>query len=211
MTESSRQGMHQDGQQSSMHDTASSTAIHETTTTTSSTTKAAGISSVTLLAPRLRVEERQLQAAFRARGIATAHVDAEHIALTITGAGGIGAATRSNPFSSSIALDRDVATEERATLAALLTAQSGMLVVNRAATTRLLADRLALLRHLQVADLPLPMTIVAFSESAAVAALDEIGQPVLLQSRTVQPSLPDVVAHDRDTAEALLEDRKSVV
>ena len=196
-------GMHEDAQQQTpTADTAAGEADdsrHATTATTTTRT----ISSVTLLAPRLRVEERQLQVAFRARGIATAHVDAENVSLSVTGGLGDGG----NPFSSSIAMDRAVATEERATLAALLTAQTGMLVVNRAATTRLLADRLALLRHLDVANLPLPATIVAFSEASAVAALDEIGVPVLLQSRSVQPSLPDVVAHDRDTAEALLEHR----
>lgn len=206
-------GMHVDArQQTPTADTAAgatddgSGTDTATTTATATTTSASTITSVTLLAPRLRVEERQLQVAFRARGIATAHVDAENVSLSITGGtGGLGES--GNPFSSSIVMDRAIATEERAVLAALLTAQTGTLVVNRAATTRLLADRLALLRHLEIANLPLPATVVAFSEASAVAALDEIGVPVLLQSRSVQPTLPDVVAHDRDTAEALLEHR----
>jgi [lysine-biosynthesis-protein LysW]--L-2-aminoadipate ligase len=71
-----------------------------------------------------------------------------------------------------------VATAERAALAALLAA-SGTTVINRPAATRLLADRLALLRHLIVAGI-VPETIVSFGEEATLAAIERLGFPALL-------------------------------
>jgi [lysine-biosynthesis-protein LysW]---L-2-aminoadipate ligase len=152
---------------------------------------------VTLLAPRMRVEERLLIAAFADRD-AEAHLfDATTLALPLTGA------QLSLP---SVILDRDVATADRATLAALLAA-NGSIVVNRTATTRLLADRLALMRHLIIAGIPTPRTVVAFGEQPAVEALEQVGYPALLQSLQVDPRMPDAVVTDLDAGEAAIEHR----
>ncbi|MGH9174145.1 MAG: hypothetical protein ACRD1H_07290 [Vicinamibacterales bacterium] len=152
---------------------------------------------IALLAPRLRVEERQLIAAFQERGHAATLLDAATLALPLDGA------ATSLP---ALALDREIATVELATLAALL-ATNGSVVVNRAATVRLLADRLALLRHLIVAKIPTPRTVVAFGEDVAVAALERIGYPALLQSLQVDPRMPDAYVPDRDAGEAAVEHR----
>jgi [lysine-biosynthesis-protein LysW]--L-2-aminoadipate ligase len=105
-----------------------------------------------------------------------------------------------------LVLDREVATGDRATLAALLAA-NGSTVVNRTATTRLLADRLALLRHLIIAGIPTPQTIVAFGEQPAVDALSQVGYPALLQSLQVDPRMPDAYVADLDSGEAAIEHR----
>lgn len=152
---------------------------------------------VALLADRLRVEERLLIEAFAARGHEAVLVQPAKLALSP-------AAPSAGDFVA--ALDRGEATAERAVLAALL-ASGGTPVVNRAATARLLADRMALLRHLILADIPVPETRVCFGEEAIFAAIAEIGYPVVLKSLTVDPSFPVALVEDQDAAEAIVEHR----
>jgi [lysine-biosynthesis-protein LysW]--L-2-aminoadipate ligase len=152
---------------------------------------------ISLLAPRLRVEERLLIAAFQDRDVEAHLLDATTLALPLTG---------EQPTLPALVLDREVATADRATMAALLAAD-GSTVVNRAATTRLLADRLALMRHLIIAGIATPKTVVAFGEQSAVEALDHVGYPALLQSLQVDPRMPDAVVSDLDAGEAAIEHR----
>lgn len=158
--------------------------------TTSTTT-------VTLLAPRMRVEERLLLAAFAQRDSEASLCDTATLALPLVDV--------QSPFSA-LVLDRALATADRATIAALLAA-SGTTVVNRAATTRLLADRLALMRHLIIAQIPTPPTVVAFGEQAAIEGLAQIGYPAILQSLQVDPRMQDAVVSDEDAGEAAIEHR----
>jgi len=153
-----------------------------------------------LLAPRLRVEERLLMQAFAERGHEAALLDAQTLSLSLN------VAAEAIP---SVVLDRDVATGERAVLGALLAA-NGAVVVNRTATTRLLADRLALVRHLVLADVAVPETVVAFGEDAAIAAAQRIAKPVRIMAQQVSPWLPDAVAADDDAAEAVIEHRATL-
>jgi [lysine-biosynthesis-protein LysW]--L-2-aminoadipate ligase len=150
-----------------------------------------------LLASRLRVEERLLIQAFAARGHEAQLLDPSSLSVSLT--------SESSTIPS-LVLDRGIATPEAATLGALLAA-GGATVVNRTATTRLLADRLALMRHLVIAGIPVPETVVAFGEEPALDAVERVGYPVLLLSPQVDPRMTDTVAHDRDAAEALLEHR----
>jgi [lysine-biosynthesis-protein LysW]--L-2-aminoadipate ligase len=153
---------------------------------------------VRLLAPRLRVEERQLLAAFTARGCTATLTDPTEYTVPLTSP---------RARATALALDRGLATAESALLAALL-AQQGTVVVNRTATTRLLADRLALLRHLIVAGLPVPETTVAFGETATLRALGEVGYPARLLPVAVTAANPPAIVHDADAGEALVEHRR---
>lgn len=153
-----------------------------------------------LLAPRLRVEERLLMQAFSERGREAALLDAATLSMSLTGDAGV---------LPGVVLDRDVATGERAVLGALLAA-GGAIVVNRTATTRLLADRLALVRHLVIAGTPVPETVVAFGEGPAVTAARTLGYPLRIMAPVVTPSLPDTVAGDADAAEAVIEHRATL-
>lgn len=158
--------------------------------------------SVALLADRLRVEERLLTTAFASRGWEARLVHAGDLALPL--------APGQDPDGSwqvpAVVVDRTLATPESAALSALLSA-AGSAVVNRTATTRLLGDRLALLRHLVAGGIPIPRTVVAFSPEAALRAIDDIGYPVFLKSLTVDPVMPVALVEDRDAAEALIEHR----
>ncbi|MDI3340127.1 MAG: hypothetical protein QJR03_06300 [Sphaerobacter sp.] len=152
---------------------------------------------VALLADRLRVEERLLIEAFAARGHEAVLLPPARLALSP-------AAPSAGDFAA--ALDRGDATTERAVLAALL-ASGGTPVVNRAATARLLADRMALLRHLILAGIPVPETRVCFGEEAIFAAIEALGYPVILKTLTVDPAFPVALVEDRDAAEAIVEHR----
>jgi [lysine-biosynthesis-protein LysW]---L-2-aminoadipate ligase len=150
---------------------------------------------VALLAPRLRVEERQLMAAFAARGWETSLLALEDVSVSLCGGGGL----------PSLIVDRGVATHDRAIFAALVSA--GSVVVNRTATTRLLADRLAFTRHMLVAGVPVPETAVGFGEQGTLRALEQVGYPATLVAMQSDASRPDAVVHDADAAEAIVEHR----
>lgn len=153
---------------------------------------------VALLAERLRVEERLLEQAFAAVGWEARLCDPNELAIPLQETGGVFPA---------VVLDRERSTAETTALAALL-ATRGSVVVNRPATTRLLADRLAFLRHLIIAGIPTPPTIVAFGETATFRAIEELGYPVYLKSFLVDPTMPIAYVEDPDAAEALVEHRR---
>ena len=160
-----------------------------------------GQHTIALLAERPRVEERLLLEAFVARGQTATLVSPSTLRFPLADSGA--------HHLPALALERAAATAERATLATLLAA-GGTTVVNRAATTRLLADRLALLRHLLVAGIAVPETLVAFGPDATLNAISELGYPVILQTPLVDPGHPDAVVSDRDAAEALVEHRATL-
>lgn len=153
---------------------------------------------VALLANRLRVEERLLMEAFSARGHEAAIHTPAQISIPLTG----GTPRQFDPLT----LDRGVSTIEQTMLAALLAA-NGTAVVNRPATSRLLADRLALLRHLIIAGIPVPETVVSFGEESTFATIQQLGYPVLLKSVAVDPAFPVALVEDEDAAEAIVEHR----
>ena len=152
---------------------------------------------IALLAERLRVEERLLIDAFAGRGHEAVLLLPERVQIPL------GEPDTGLP---DLALDRGITTAERSILATLLAA-GGTVVVNRAATARLLSDRLALLRHLIVAEIPVPRTVASFGEEATFAAIETIGYPVLLKSLTVDPAVPVALVEDQDSAEAIVEHR----
>lgn len=158
------------------------------------------MATVALIADRLRVEERLLIEAFAARGHEAVLLPPAtvHLSLAQPSAGDF-----------RVALERGTATPERAVLAALIAA-GGTPVVNRTATTRLLADRLALWRHLLFAGIPAPETLVSFGEAATMAAIETLGYPVLLKSLTVDPDVPVALVEDQDAAEAIVEHRTTL-
>jgi [lysine-biosynthesis-protein LysW]---L-2-aminoadipate ligase len=155
------------------------------------------LTAVTLLAERLRVEERQIINAFVERGLDASLLPPSSLSRSLTA---------NEPVPSELMLDRGMATAEGAILATLLAA-NGATVVNRPATVRLLADRVSLIRHLVTAGLPVPPTSVCFGEATALNAIEQIGYPTVLKTVTVDPTFPSAFVEDRDIAEALLEHR----
>jgi [lysine-biosynthesis-protein LysW]--L-2-aminoadipate ligase len=164
---------------------------------------------IALLADRLRVEERQLSEAFAALGHEPELVSPASLSAGFTSDGSARlhhAGADGTLFTPDLALDRGIATTERAALGALL-ATTGAVLVNRPATTRLLADRLAAARHLSFAGIPLAETVVSFGEAATFSAIEALGYPVLLKSITSDRGYPLAIIEDRDAAEAVVEHR----
>ena len=167
---------------------------------------------VALLADHLRVEERLLTAAFAARGHTATLVSPARltVALRQPMRGVVRASGSTDPEAlAQLVLNRGVATPDRATLGALVAA-AGATVVNRPATARLLADRLALLRHLLIAGIPVPEAVVCFGEEATLDAVEMLGYPVILKSLTTHPVMPVALVEDRDAAEAIIEHRTTL-
>ncbi len=165
---------------------------------------------IALLAERLRVEERLLIEAFAARGHEAAIVSpsSTHSGFDRSGVAQIEQVRDDGTaaLEPDLALDRSVATTEMAALGALI-ANRGSAVINRPATTRLLADRLAALRHLTFAAIPVAETMVSFGESATFNAINKLGYPVLLKSITADHGYPIAIIEDEDAAEAIIEHR----
>ncbi len=164
---------------------------------------------IALLAERLRVEERLLIDAFGQQGH-DAQLVAPSTLHAAFGDAGVVAIQQSNggtqTFDCDLALDRGPATTEHAALGALI-ASRGVAVVNRPATSRLLADRLAAVRHLTFAGIPLASTVVSFGEAATFSAIESLGYPVLLKSIVTDHGYPTAIIEDRDAAEAIIEHR----
>jgi [lysine-biosynthesis-protein LysW]---L-2-aminoadipate ligase len=152
---------------------------------------------VALLAERLRVEERQIADAFKAKGIPSDLIKPASISVNLNDA--------TAPVAD-LVLDRAVTTRDTSSLLTLLGSNNAT-IINRPATSRLLADRMALIRHLVIAGLPVPPTRIAFGEVSALEAVDEIGYPVVIKTLDVQPGFPSAFVDDRDSAEAIVEHR----
>jgi [lysine-biosynthesis-protein LysW]---L-2-aminoadipate ligase len=152
---------------------------------------------VALLAERLRVEERQIADAFKAKGISSDVIKPASLSVNLNDAAA--------PLAD-LVLDRAVTTRDTSSLLTLLGSNNAM-IVNRPATSRLLSDRMALIRHLIIAGLPVPRTQIAFGEDSALEAIDEIGYPVVIKTLDVRPDFPSAFVDDRDSAEAIVEHR----
>lgn len=152
---------------------------------------------VALLAERLRVEERQIADAFKAKGIASDLIKPASLSVNLNDA--------AEPVAD-LVLDRAVTTRDTSSLLTLLGSNDAT-IVNRPATSRLLADRMALIRHLIIAGLPVPQTRIAFGEESALDAIDELGYPVVIKTLDVRPGFPSAFVDDRDSAEAIVEHR----
>ncbi|MEX2426510.1 MAG: hypothetical protein WD401_07085 [Thermomicrobiaceae bacterium] len=152
---------------------------------------------VALLAERLRVEERQIADAFKAKGISSEVIKPASLSVHLN--------ETADPVAD-LVLDRAVTTRDTSSLLTLLSGNNAV-IVNRPATSRLLADRMALIRHLIIAGLPVPTTQIAFGEDSALAAIEEIGYPVVIKTLDVRPDFPSAFVDDQDSAEAIVEHR----
>lgn len=152
---------------------------------------------VALLCERLRVEERQIADAFKAKGIPSNLIKPASLSVDLNEA--------AEPVAE-LVLDRSVTTRDTSSLLTLLGSNNAM-IVNRPATSRLLADRMALMRHLIIAGLPVPQTQIAFGEESALEAIEALGYPVVIKTLDVRPGFPSAFVDDKDSAEAIVEHR----
>jgi len=170
-----------------------------------------------LLYSRVRFEEKQIIEALNKRGVAHDLIDDREIVFNLTPQFGAppekhhGVQFVSPEKFQSYAVVLDRAMEFTRGLYALEILNSwGVKTINRASVVSLCGDKLlttaALTRH----GVPSPRTEIAFTPEAALAAIENMGYPVVL--KPVIGSWGRLVAkvNDREAAEALLE-HKSVL
>ncbi len=154
---------------------------------------------VGIIASRIRVEEKLLLAAFEARGITPALINDDELTLSI------GAQAARLPYD--VILERSVSTS-RGLYALRLLEMAGNLVINRWQTANTCADKLLTSAALHEAGLPQPEVKVAFTAESALAAIEQMGYPVVL--KPVIGSWGRLLArvNDRAAAEAILEHKE---
>jgi len=156
---------------------------------------------VAILVSRIRVEEKLLMAALEAAGARlqvvrdsdlTFHVDNGH-----------------RPLSADVVLERSLSTS-RGLYALRLLAQTGIPTVNHYATAATCADKVLTSAALNAAGVPQPQARVCFDRQSALAAMAELGYPVVL--KPVIGSWGRLLAriNDRDAAEAILEHKTTL-
>ena len=150
---------------------------------------------VGVLTSLVRLDEKMLFEALRARGIAFERLDDREIVFDLPHRGG---------KHLDVVLERCIQ-HSRATHALRLLEDAGVPTVNTAAVVELCGDKLATSSALAAHGVATPRTLAAFTPESALRAIEQLGYPVVL--KPVVGSWGRLLArvNDRDAAEALLE------
>lgn len=154
-----------------------------------------------VLLSRVRVEEKWIFAALERRGINYDKLDDRKVFFDLD---------NPEPWKKYDAiLERSLRYSSGMNILRILNAW-GIPTVNTAKVSEVCGDKLATSAALKKAGLPQPKTVLAFAPDAGIAAIEEMGYPVVL--KPVVGSWGRLLAkiNDRDAAEALLE-HKSVL
>jgi [lysine-biosynthesis-protein LysW]--L-2-aminoadipate ligase len=156
---------------------------------------------VAMLCSRVRVEEKLLLDACQRRCIGCDIYDPRTISLSIQ--------PQTRFASYDIVLDRCVSHAQCLAIGPLLESW-GCRVVNRSEVARICGNKLETSLALVAAGIPTPKVAVAFSEEAALEAIESMGYPVVL--KPIVGSWGRLLArvNDRDAAEAVLEHKTTL-
>lgn len=159
---------------------------------------------VAVLVSRIRVEEKLLLAALEVAGAEVLVVNDGDLVFAIGGE-----RQPAGPLTADVVLERSVSTA-RGLYALRLAEMAGLPTVNTYATASTCADKLLTTAALANAGLPQPQTRIAFTSESALAAIEEMGYPVVL--KPVVGSWGRLLAriNDRDAAEAVLEHKETL-
>ena len=146
-----------------------------------------------MLFSRIRVEEKLLIEAAQRRGIEFVMVDSREAVFDLD-----------NQFEYDVLLERDVS-HARALYALNLFENSGVQTINRYNVALVCGDKVATSKALRDAGVPTPDVKVAFTRESALAAIEELGYPVVLKPVTGSWGRLMAKLNDRDAAEAVLE------
>lgn len=152
---------------------------------------------VGILCSRVRIEEKLLFSAFEELGIELIRLDEREMAFPL------------GNFAPEIdvLLERSVSTS--AGLVALqLFEAAGIPTVNTYATSSICADKIRTSLTLAQANVPQPITEIAMSPEAALAAIERIGYPVVIKPAVGSWGRLLARVNDRDAAEALIEHKE---
>lgn len=150
-----------------------------------------------VLTSRVRFEEKSILTVLERRNIPYERLDPRQLSFVL------GAA--SPPYGA--VLNRCIS-QIRALYAARLLEATGVKVVNDSRVVETCGDKLLTSLALVRAGLPVPRTVMALSAEAALAAIEEMGHPVVLKPLTGSWGRLLARINDRDAAEALLEHKQ---
>jgi [lysine-biosynthesis-protein LysW]--L-2-aminoadipate ligase len=148
-----------------------------------------------ILCSRIRVEEKLLLQAFRARGVEPERIDDEALVLDVDAP---------SPLPWDAVLDRSLS-QSRALAALRVLEARGMRTVNSAGVVATCGDKVATSAALSRHGLPAPRTMVAFTPEAALRAIEEMGYPVVIKPPVGSWGRMVARLNDRDAAEAVLD------
>jgi [lysine-biosynthesis-protein LysW]--L-2-aminoadipate ligase len=150
---------------------------------------------VGVLCSTVRVEEKAIFQALRARGVGFERIDVRKLCLKMSTV---------TPTDYDVIWIRCVSQSQAITSAALLRHQ-GVPTVNRYSVFEMCGDKVLTTLALAERGIPTPRTVLAFSQSAALSAIEEIGYPVVLKSPVGSWGRLLAKLNDREAAEAILE------
>src|ERR1700716_1162576 len=153
-----------------------------------------------ILCSRVRVEEKALFEALRARAIPFERLDEDRIQFPI-----------GHPFPNApdVVLDRSIH-HGRSLYALTLLNAAHVPTVNRARVARICGDKILTTAALARAGLPVPKTAVAFTSDARLDAIEDMGYPVVLKPMVGSWGRLLAKINDRDAAEAVLEHKETL-
>lgn len=147
----------------------------------------------------LRAEEQLLLAEFRRRGIHCDPVHDRSLRFDLS----------TEPWPYHAVLGRSVS-QQRALHVASICAAWGIPVVNPPAVLDVCNDKVRTSAVLAAAGIPQPRTVVAFTEEEALAAIDELGYPVVVKPPLGSWGRLLARVNSRSAAEALLRHKRSL-
>ncbi len=160
---------------------------------------------VALLASRIRVEEKLLLERFAARGAVVDVVDDRELVLDVAGP----AAHLERLRRCDVVFDRSLH-HSRAQNTLRVLEDRGIPAVNRHQVVATCGDKIATSSALERAGVPQPRTLVAYSAESALAAIEELGYPVVHKPAVGSWGRLLSRVNDRDAAEALLEHKETL-
>jgi [lysine-biosynthesis-protein LysW]--L-2-aminoadipate ligase len=153
-----------------------------------------------VLCSRVRVEEKMLLAALRARGVEVVRVDPRKVSFSVDGDG---------PDGYDAALVRCLS-HSRAYYLTRWLESVGVPAVSPHHVVATCGDKLLTSAALENAGVPTPRTVVAFTPETALEEIEELGYPAVL--KPVHGSWGRLLAkvNDREAAEAVLEHKSTL-
>jgi [lysine-biosynthesis-protein LysW]---L-2-aminoadipate ligase len=153
---------------------------------------------VSMLLSRVRVEEKLLVKAFERRGVRVELVDDRDVVFDLQ---------RPPVWAGDVVLERCV-NHSRALYALRMLNDHGILTVNDFGVAQVCGNKLETSSALARSGVPIPRCLVAFTPRAALAAIEELGYPVILKPAVGSWGRLLSKVNDREAAEALLEHKE---
>ncbi len=154
-------------------------------------------STVGVLLSRVRVEEKLLLGELERRGVRVVRFDDRDLTLDLN-------ARRADLLACDVVLERCI-NHLRALYTLKVLEDWGVPTVNAYGVANVCGDKLLTSAALVREGVPTPRTVIAFTPESALAAIEEMGYPVVLKPAVGSWGRLLARVNDRDAAEALLE------